>query len=627
MGKKRKGSQKVEGPSGSRDVDPADARLGPISDYRDVADSEDEYFMRQNEITLEDGPAGKRRKQAEMEDAFLEVSDEEILAYSDGSDDLRKLKRTKVKGGKSTQVDSSDDDSANAQGQDEGEGDLGWWGSSKNDYYEADPIATEADALAEEKEARRIQQKRLAKMTDADFLDETEWLAAGDAEDEDEEEAALEVLQDVGIPDDISPEEQYAILQTRYPEFSLLVDELQQLQQLLPEVAKEAGSRLEDSVAVAKHYVLGSLLAALASYIALLTSPARDSAGNGKLLSPAELRDHEIMQVLLQCKEAWLRVNNLKAPATAETVSGLPSPPEENVPVQGGLLSKITRLRAEEQQPIQKKVKKDKRLVGSKHKLKEIEDSLAGLDDLLVKQRSILKSRPSQASDYHGALSDNRSDFGEEETLNARAGAEKAARKKSLRFYTSQIVQKSNKRTEGAKNAGGDDDIPYRERLKDRQIRLQAEAERRGKRDSKFGADLDSNDASDNEDATGKALRSQEDEYYDMIAQTSAKRRDEKARKFAAFAEAGKADRVVELEGVGEDGKRKISYAIQKNKGMTPRRKKEVKNPRVKKKEQFKKKQTKIKSMKPTYKGGEAPGGYGGELSGIKAGLVKSVKL
>ena len=73
------------------------------------------------------------------------------------------------------------------------------------------------------------------------------------------------------------------------------------------------------------------------------------------------------------------------------------------------------------------------------------------------------------------------------------------------------------------------------------------------------------------------------------------------------------ADRVVEVEEVNEDGKRKITYAIEKNKGLAPRRKKDVRNPRVKKRKQYEAKQKKFASMRPVWKGGEPKGGYQGE--------------
>lgn len=64
--------------------------------------------------------------------------------------------------------------------------------------------------------------------------------------------------------------------------------------------------------------------------------------------------------------------------------------------------------------------------------------------------------------------------------------------------------------------------------------------------------------------------------------------------------------------------------------GLTPHRKKSVRNPRVKKKEKYKEKQKKLKSMKQVFDKGAAAKGsasYGGERTGIKSGLVRSRKL
>src|SRR5665213_2856164 len=93
---------------------------------------------------------------------FLEPSDDEVLQYADSdvSEDER-----------------STSDPASEAGEDEGEeDDARGWGSSKADYYNADLIETEADALEEEAEARRMQQKRVQSMAEADFgFDETQW--------------------------------------------------------------------------------------------------------------------------------------------------------------------------------------------------------------------------------------------------------------------------------------------------------------------------------------------------------------------------------------------------------------------------------------------------------------------
>ncbi|KAK4031613.1 hypothetical protein C8A01DRAFT_41939 [Parachaetomium inaequale] len=64
-----------------------------------------------------------------------------------------------------------------------------------------------------------------------------------------------------------------------------------------------------------------------------------------------------------------------------------------------------------------------------------------------------------------------------------------------------------------------------------------------------------------------------------------------------------------------------------RERGLTPHRKKEVRNPRVKKRMKYEERQKKLRSVKAVYKGGEGPGRYQGELSCKKTGLVKIVKL
>ena len=75
------------------------------------------------------------------------------------------------------------------------------------------------------------------------------------------------------------------------------------------------------------------------------------------------------------------------------------------------------------------------------------------------------------------------------------------------------------------------------------------------------------------------------------------------------------------------DGQRSVSRAILANKGLTPRRSKSVRNPRVKKRQRFEKAKKKVASQKAVYKGGIGDvHSYGGEQSGISK-VVKSVKL
>ena len=111
-----------------------------------------------------------------------------------------------------------------------------------------------------------------------------------------------------------------------------------------------------------------------------------------------------------------------------------------------------------------------------------------------------------------------------------------------------------------------------------------------------------------------------------MIAAAAKHKKAEKAARLEAYAATSRHHTAVAQEEVGEDGKRKITYAIQKNKGLTPHRKKIERNPRVKKRKKYADKQKKWRTARATYQG-QPQGGYQGEMSGIKKGLVKVQKL
>jgi U3 small nucleolar RNA-associated protein 3 len=196
------------------------------------------------------------------------------------------------------------------------------------------------------------------------------------------------------------------------------------------------------------------------------------------------------------------------------------------------------------------------------------------------------------------------------------------------------LAQKANKRNAAGRDAGGDADLPYRERLRDRQARLNAEAEKRGRKQLDASQEL-GGDSDEEDHRVAKELRkdgnksgTDDDEYYDMVAARSKQRKSDKQARADAHAEAARqGGHVYEQEEVGPDGKRAITYQIEKNKGLMAKRSKDSRNPRVKKRKKYEDKKKKLGSTKQLYKGGEGRGGYGGELTGIKKNLVKSVKL
>ena len=547
--------------------------------------------------------------------------------------------------------------------------DISGWGTSRRDYYNADTITTEGDALEEEAEARRLQQKQLQGMTEADFgFDELEWLQASKGVEGREEDGGdnviREVLPKLQITDAMGPEERLRILRLRYPEFEPLAKEFINLQAAHEDLETAATAAIAvqqkfditkgqllaterpTPIAAVKHGALSAYLAALSMYFALLTSGPVDPDGKLSTMPSEELRDHTIMETLVQCRDLWENLRNVT----------IPKVDVENVPEAINLNGHATDLGHHEfiddkdkrslkegmvAPPKRKKKRKSKEQKTAEaaqakadavraERIRKTEEELASLSTLIAPPKLSSKA-PKLPTKIVARTEDSDSDIGEQTALTPHEAAEKAKRKKSLRFYTSQIAQKSNKRDAAGRDAGGDADLPYRERLKDRQARLNAEADARGKKSKKGTEGEALGGPSDEEDhAAAQELRdgSGSEDYYDLVAARSAEKKASKAARAAAHAQAEKEGGIVRVvEEEAADGKRAISYAIEKNKGLAPRRKKEVRNPRVKKRKKFEEKKKKLGSIRQIYKGGEGRGGYGGEKTGISTRLVKSVKL
>ncbi|KAI5251152.1 hypothetical protein E4T42_04554 [Aureobasidium subglaciale] len=621
MAKKRKASS---GGAVKEDVaDDSNRRTRmKIKTYEDVAGSDDEFHINRDKVMLDDGPEAKRRRKVQEEEEFLELSDEEVLGYSEPSeaeDDFEEEETAAAPAKKSKK---------DAQDEQDDEEDMEAWGESKQDYYNADAIETEQDALDEEKEALRLQKKQLQAMSAADFgFDEADWQQEDEKDAEQDGETVTEVLPQLELDDKMTPKERMKLLKTRYPEFEPLSKELLALNQTYQELSAVESPSLAVQT---KLQASAAYLASLTMYFALLTSTAQDKQTKGLALSANAIRDHPIMESLIQCRDLWARLRDLPED-DSEDESALEGASEEEMsesedeaPIT--ILPTKTRKTAAERAADAVTAAAEARRA---ERLRKTEADFGDLDALLTSRPKKTSSKKISAT---AALDENDSDLGEDTFLTASELAEKAKRKKSLRFYTSQIAQKANKR--GAKIQGGDEDVPHRERLRDRQARLNAEAEARVK---SFDRDQLGEDSEDEDDrATARLVRGEkpektlddEEDYYDMVASKAEKKKSDKAAQAAAFKEAAaQGGRVIEKEEVGPDGKRAISYAIEKNKGLTPHRKKDVRNPRVKKRKKFEEKKKKLASIKPVYKGGEGKGGYGGELTGIKKGLVRSTKL
>ena len=616
MGKKRKSR------SGRGDSKKAQKDEYPLNETFD--DSEDEFYAHQDKILIDEGPTARRRRKIEEQLAELQPSDEEVFEDSDDGQT----------GEEEKEVDedaTGASDATEAQDHSEEEEDERFWGTSRKDYYNADPIETEADALEEEAEARRLQQKQLQGMTEADFgYDEFEWAASEKAAESGR--PIVEKLPPVQIPKNATKDEILAILGTRYPEFEPLAEDLvnldPQLQVLKHEVEKVQRKGAKDtemasSASLTKFRALSAYLAAIAVYMAVLTSTK-----DGLAMPPAEIRDHPIMATLLRCRQLWDATKDLDDAEEWIDEEALPViAVERTEPLNSGTQKqrkgKVVNGTASNgfEQTDSSKPKKRKQVTvdGDYQDL-----SIARAKKSKKQKRPDLQEILSQAA--KATPDQEASDFGDEAPLTHEEAAEKAKKKKSLRFYTSQITQKANKRGAASRDAGGDDDVPYKERIRDKQERLTREAEHRAQANKPSMNEVASDD--EGETATRDEINDASNDYYNTIVSKSQQKKADKKARAEAYAQAAREGaQVYEEAQIGPDGKRKITYAIEKNKGLTPKRKKEVRNPRVKKKKRYEQKMKKLSSMRPVYKGGEGKGGYGGELTGIKTNVVKSVKL
>jgi U3 small nucleolar RNA-associated protein 3 len=633
MAKKRKAGEKSGDSAVPVELDPRDSRKR-ITTFADVADSDDEFHLNQDEVRLGEEPDVKRRRKLAEQEEFLEQSDEEILGYSEedsDGDEHQDAVAPLHKGRQSKHgATSLNSDEENNGGGDDAEEDEYGWGTSRGDIYGADVIETEEQALEEEAEALRLQKKQLAAMRAADYgFDEDDWAQEQTLQKTGSIKATVtEILPQLHVSSDLGPAERLKMLKTRYPEFELLSKELLSL--------REQRARLRDSKHISltgtiKLRALSAYLASLVMYFALLASPAATSQVDAAPFPASQLRNHPLMDDLLKCRALWQEVSLLRDTEPEKAVEaaavGVPakrSRTDDRLSESAGASEdKAARRTKRSRAELHAEAVQAAETERLSKRMRQAQLELADLDDLIATSKKSSRAKPKVAE-----TADDDSDIGDEAPMSAREAAEKAQRKKSLRFYASQIAQKANKRGAAGRNVGGDDDVPHRERLRDRQARLNAEAEKRGRRTADIGDDL-GGDSDDEDHRQAQQIRTEgDDEYYDLVAARTNKKKSEKAALADAQRQAAlQGGQVVQQEIVGEDGKRKISYAIEKNKGLTPHRKKDVRNPRVKKRKKYEEKKKKLASIKPIYKGGEGRGGYGGELTGIKKGLVKSTKL
>ncbi|KAF9213705.1 hypothetical protein CPC16_004414 [Podila verticillata] len=654
-------------PAVEKKFDGGGSRVNAVNTWDDMEhDSEDDFHDSRGSVLLDHEQDIQRRHQNDE----YEGSEEEVFGIDDGEDE--------------EEDDMSDlGDVGGEQEESEEDIDKASWGKTKRSYYNADEIESDEEtAKAEEEEALRLQKKRLADMSEEDFApeeEETAWGAAagrGILGDKDADRAlvegfekelqgidllkakqggvVVEKIAKAGISK-LSKQEILKVLQNQSPELLELVEEFKEKIEILRAVAEvlELAAALPKPMPETqapmpflrlKYQTLINYLTNIAFYITLKTSPEPASA---------DLRDHPVIDALLELKTSIGKLEKLEEKkAVRESMEDLlellEAAGSEGDEDEDEDQDEEDQKNAEELKRLEKELAKAKKAAKAiKKKSKETtKDSKPFEYNVDLEDDFVAHSKKSKKSSTKSISSDDKkkrsrleNDYGDLDELLDVDVEDKVQKKKSLRDYVSKLDQNANKRSKILRGSG-DTDIPYRERFKDRQEQLKRQAvksapapENAELDDLDWSAkdladarrvDGDDDDIFSGDEKSGRGGRGGDSDGEDYYKEVLA---DKEAKKAARKALNENLEQSTSFEDTSMDpnDKRSISWQILKNKGLTPHRKKEQRNPRVKHRNKYETAKKKIKSVKRVFT--RLEGSYGGEKTGIKTGLARSVKF
>lgn len=557
-----------------------------MSDISDV----DAFDQQQEKLLLEQSMRGDRRRQYD----HMEMSDEEVMGFKPSD---------------SEEEEDDDDEILDRDQDDDGEAQEAW---GKGELYGADDIEDEEDRKLEAEEALKLQKKQAKQMKESDFLGE--W-AADDSDDEDEEDvdiatAGKGVRESIPVKpiESMSSKEQYDQLVRLNPELILMNAELAKVTEEMVTLEKaEEDEEEEPEIVEIKKTALRTYIGVLNAYFALFM----DSVQNGK----ANMKDHIIMEAILKAREMWRMAQEIGLPE--EDVDEMAS--DEEMVSEGAELMDVSDAESDVSDDLdlsrfRRRPEEDLEEVEEEEEEVDSEDELALPTSFKAKKS---KSKISAVPDYG------------EHAINDVDQADKDRRKRDLRFYTAKIDKQARGREQ--EEIEGDADLPYQDRWYERQQQLK-EKQAAHIKDSGEHDLFDSGDegasADDYQEMPSKknAGGDDDEDVDDFVAALKAKKQQRKAEREAMHevyldAKKGKID----VDKLDDNGKRAINYQILKNKGLTPHRKKENRNSRVKKRIKYDKAKKKLASTRAVYK--QPTSAYAGEKTGIKKNLARSTKF
>lgn len=533
-----------------------------------------------------------------------ESSDEEVMELGEESEGSDSEDPEEANGD-----DSQDEEEEEEEKEEEEKG----WGGRQN-YYGGDDASDDEDGRQMTEEAIKHQKKHLSELAMDDYVDDemmNDWQkVTEDFEKKDDNKLQLVINEgDSDALDNLDDKEKLKLLNTSFPEFVPLLKELNALKPRLTQYQERERNHLIELKIVA----LSAYLSAITSYFAIFV----DNLKSGETF--ATMKDSPVMESILQSREVWRQANELPdMPADEKTLD------DTNEAFDSIEEDEIS---DDEEENFVDAMGDNKELQDESEESDEESDEESEEDEDREFDIDINSKRNLKLPSKKKAVVN---DFTEVATPEEVDMEEKQRRKRTLRFYTSKIDQAAAKNNR--ERLTGDLDLPYKERLFERQQRLIEEARKRGLGEDKaqLGDDLDNEEVGSGDEQLANEIndiKDSGDDYYESMKQSKIQKQESRRKAHEDAVQAAKEGKLDELQdGLGDDGKRAVNFQILKNKGLTPHRKKDNRNSRVKKRKKYEKAQKKLKSVRQVYDSSNR-GPYQGEKTGIKKGLSRSVKL
>ncbi|KAI9300607.1 Sas10 C-terminal domain-containing protein [Cunninghamella echinulata] len=597
MGKKRG----VVFRDGSKKTRNDEGKINAINTWDDIDhDSEDEFHDARGNILLENQDS----------DQDGQISDHEIYGL-DGIDE--------------EDIDESSEEEDEEQ---EDEVEETTWGQSKKAYYNADEGSDLDEMREEEEEALKIQKQRLANMDEADFVDDAlaGWGLGADANKDTDKQLLESVTKDLDdITFDVSATvathrknlplaEKLKILQNESPELMDLMNEFKDKTEalsLLHGIILRINKNQKNDHQAAKFIIFQyqlflNYLTNVSFYFSLKASGTPD------------IREHPCINALVELRATIEKTEKLETKIKPQLETFLENLDKPDTLIKDNNNTMKTKKISNKTKPANKKSSEIQQPTYNEY---EDEDEFLGFDDddednqgeeedeeTVPDIEQEFKSLKKQVKKRKRALAN---DFGDFDAMEEVDMEDKIMKKRSIRDYVAKIESKQAKQQ--AKYQG-DSDLPYRDRKNQQQKKGVAQPQ-------DTSADLDDKDWDEQDIHDSKEGGYDDEDDYTAIVK---EKKSRKAMKQAAY----DAERAPLVDGdykVDDGEKRLASRQILKNRGLTPHRKKENRNGRVKKRRQYDQKLKKLSSVRHIAK--PLQGTYGGEFTGIKANVSRSVKL